>query len=86
MAGAAKGYKVVIVMPETMSVERRKIIQALLEQNLSNSRGSEGMKGAIAKAEEMLQNETAFPPILTTAPTQKSMKQQQTRNLEGQMD
>jgi len=47
-----KGYRSIIVMPETMSVERRKIIIALGSE-LVLTEGSQGMKGAIAKAEEL---------------------------------
>ena len=58
-AGVAKGYRVVIVMPETMSVERRKLIAAYgAEVVLSD--GSLGMKGAIAKAEEIAKNENGI--------------------------
>ncbi len=55
MIGRLKGYRVVIVMPETMSVERRNIIKAYGAE-LILTEGAKGMKGAIEKA-EMLQKE-----------------------------
>ena len=62
LAAAAKGYKVILVMPSSMSVERRKLIGGYGAQIVLTP-GSKGMKGAIEKAEELAkETEGAFIP------------------------
>jgi cysteine synthase A len=62
MIGAAKGYKVLLVMPETMSVERRKLFKAFGADVILTD-GALGMQGAIDKANEIvMENENHFIP------------------------
>lgn len=63
--GAARGYQVTLTMPETMSMERRKVMQAL-GAKLVLTEGPKGMKGAVEKAEQ----------LLAEAPEQRIMLQQ----------
>lgn len=59
MVAAARGYKLVLTMPETMSVERRKVLRAYGAEIILTP-GSEGMPGAIAKAEELAKTDQRY--------------------------
>lgn len=61
MVAAAKGYHAILTMPETMSMERRKLLSAYGAQ-LVLTPGKDGMKGAIAKAEELAEANGYFMP------------------------
>lgn len=62
MIGAAKGYRVVLVMPETMSIERRKLMQAYGAE-LVLTPGTEGISGSINKAKELAAENEYFMPL-----------------------
>ncbi len=62
MIGAAKGYRVVLVMPETMSIERRKLMQAYGAELLLTP-GTEGISGSINKAKELAAENGYFMPL-----------------------
>lgn len=61
MVGAAKGYRVIIVMPETMSIERRKLMK-FYGAELILTEGAKGMGGAIAMAEKLVKENGYFMP------------------------
>ncbi len=61
MIAAAKGYGITLVMPDTMSIERRKLMAAYGAE-FKLTPGSEGMKGAMAKAEELASQDGYFMP------------------------
>ncbi|MDT2612305.1 cysteine synthase A [Enterococcus dongliensis] len=77
MVGAAKGYPVTLVMPDTMSVERRKLMQAY-GANLVLTPGADGMKGAIAKAEELAAKNNGFIPAQFDNPANPKVHEETT--------
>jgi len=71
--GAARGYRVVLTMPDTMSVERRRLLAAYGAE-LVLTEGAKGMKGAIAKAEELVAaTPGAFMPMQFANPANPAM-------------
>ena len=67
---AARGYRIIIVMPETMSVERRQLMKAYGAE-LVLTEGAKGMKGAIAKADELAKE---IPNKLCAGPVRQSLE------------
>ncbi|MFA4844640.1 MAG: cysteine synthase A [Candidatus Margulisiibacteriota bacterium] len=88
---AARGYKLVLTMPETMSVERRNLLKALGAE-LVLTEGAKGMKGAIEKAGELTKkNKNSFMPQQFNNPANPEIHRQTTaeeiwRDTDGQVD
>ena len=87
----AKGYKTILTMPDTMSVERRNLLKAFGAQIVLTP-GAEGMKGAIAKAEEIRQNTPGavilgqFTNLANPAAHERTTAQEIWRDTDGQVD
>ena len=89
--GRAKGYNTILTMPDTMSVERRNLLKAFGAQIVLTP-GAEGMKGAIAKAEEIRQNTPGavilgqFTNLANPAAHERTTAQEIWRDTNGQVD
>jgi len=78
LVGAARGYKVILTMPETMSIERRKLLKAYGAEIVLTP-GEKGMRGAIEKAEELVaSNENYYMPQQFKNPANPEIHRQTT--------
>jgi cysteine synthase A len=77
MVAAAKGYKAILVMPETMSMERRNILK-LFGAGIILTPGSEGMSGAVEKARQVASREGYFQPLQFSNPANPEVHRQTT--------
>ncbi len=90
LVGSIKGYQVVLTMPDTMSMERRRLLGAFGAE-LILTPGSQGMRGAIAKAEEIAAERKAFMPQQFCNPANPKIHLETTgpeilRDLDNQVD
>lgn len=88
---AIKGYKIILTMPETMSIERRKLLKALGAE-IVLTEGAKGMSGAVAKAEELAAaTEGAYMPQQFNNPANSRIHKETTgveiwRDMDGKVD
>jgi len=90
LVAAVKGYKIVLIMPDTMSIERRRLLGAFGAEMILTP-GAKGMRGAIEKAEEIAAERKAFMPQQFCNPANPKVHLQTTgpeilRDLDNQVD